>query len=217
MLFFHLSETLFYFSPSIKTTFILILFFITIGSFFIFSVIQIKKYFKANTIDEISIGSKEIGNHYSNIKDTLLNSIQLIESKNTSSVLLTNAAFEETYKKVKHLNFFEMIDYSKLKKYLIIFSSVLLIFFSLQFVESIKRRNIKILRFIQIIILNQMSFHLEVLTQNVKVKKGEDIVLRVKSYGIVPEDIIFLHLNQILNLNLMSMLLKKIRTIFILI
>ena len=75
---FSLSETVFYFSPSIKTTFILVLLFVTLGSFFIFSGLQIKKYLKANSIDEISIGSKEIGNHFSNIKDTLLNSLQLI-------------------------------------------------------------------------------------------------------------------------------------------
>ncbi|MCW8850745.1 MAG: hypothetical protein OQJ81_12255, partial [Melioribacteraceae bacterium] len=114
----------------------------------------------------------------------------MIESKSTSSVSLTNAAFEETYNNVKHLNFLELIDYSKLKKYLITFCAVLFIFISTQFVDSIREGTLRFLDFPNNYI-KPNEFYFEVLTQNVKIKKGEDIVLKVKSYGRVPENIYF--------------------------
>ena len=77
---FSLSETLFYFSPSIKTTFILILLLITIGSFFIFSVLQIKKYFKANVAfsenDVLTISRDTIEDLLNDLPQVLLPAMQ---------------------------------------------------------------------------------------------------------------------------------------------
>ena len=187
---FSFSEVLFYFSPTVKTILVLLLVLSMLGSFVIFSFKQIKNYINSKTINEISKGSDEIGNHFSDIRDTLLNSIQLVEQKKSSSVSLTNAAFEETYKKVKHLNFIELLDYSYLKKYLIIFCILLVLIISSQFVNNIRTGTLRFLSFANEYVKPD-EFALEILTKNARIKKGDDFVLKVQSHGIVPDNIVF--------------------------
>lgn len=185
-----LLEAVFYFSPTYKFA---ALIFLTIAllaliSSFIFN--PVIKYLNAGSIKEILKGSDEIGNYYISVKDNLLNSIQLIKQNyNTSSKNLANAAFEETFAKVKNLNFSELLNYSRLKKYFILlFGITLIIIVSLMSSQILQESAFRLLDYNNEYV-RPNDFGLEVLTKNEKITKGTNLNVEVKSYGLTPEDI----------------------------
>ncbi|MCB0729765.1 MAG: hypothetical protein KDC88_01930 [Ignavibacteriae bacterium] len=139
---------------------------------------------------EIEIGSEEIGKFYPQIKDNLKNALQLINDKNTfSSNQLIEAAFENVYDKTADLNFLEKIDYKELRTKFKIFATA--IFFSLLLffiVTPLKSGAIRIIQFNKDF-SKPLEFSLTSITENQKIKKGENISIEILGEGKVPEDI----------------------------
>jgi hypothetical protein len=82
--------------------------------------------------------AKRVGNFFPDIKDNLVNSIQLIEDKNNYgySEPLVQGAFESIYNKTKSLDFTKVVNYKSTKKYfqlsagVIVFSVIVFAIFS---------------------------------------------------------------------------------------
>lgn len=189
-IFFSSLESFFYFSVKIKTFIIIsILFVFTLLTLY-FILTPLKKYFRSKSFDEIEKGADEIGRYYPNIKDNLLNALQLIASdKSNSSQQLTQAAFENIYNKVSELNFYEILNFSQLKKKIIAVYSVVIIA-SILFVSftPLSKGALRLIKFTQEFI-KPIEFSLEVLTKNKKIKKGDNILIKVKISGKSPSSI----------------------------
>ncbi len=178
-----------YFSTTVK--FILLIFFLVLSTslFALWVLKPLTNIFKKNTIKEYNNTAKKIGGHFPDVKDNLLNSLQLLEDKETISLPLTNAAFEAVYKKIHKLDFTKILDYTELKKNTNIFITVFsLAFFSLLVFPQIRSASLRLIHF-NTQYTKPSEFILEVLTGNLKIKKGENVALKVKAIGRIPEKI----------------------------
>ncbi len=178
-----------YFGTSIKFIFF-ILFSVTVIVFFIIWIlIPVIKLFKKNSFDNYQKAAIKIGNHFNGIKDKLVNSLQLLEDRNASSLKLTEAAFETVYKTIENLDFLNIIDYSKVKKMFRIFFAVFSIaFFSLLVFPQMRSATLRLIHF-NTQYSKPSEFILKVLTGNVKTKKGKNVTIKVKAIGKIPEQV----------------------------
>ena len=183
-------EVLFYFNPDIKTTLIIFIVLLFVLVFTYSALNWIRDFIQANKINRIESASKEIGKYYPTIKDNLLNSLQIISGNTSnSSEYLINAAFENTYSKVSAFNFLELINYNKLKKYLvalgiILVTSIILFATFNSFLLGASR----LVNF-RTEYNKPVEFSLEVVSGNKKIKRGQNILLEIRTVGNAPRNI----------------------------
>ncbi len=178
-----------YFSTNVKLIFLIIITILFVSTFILWSLKPLIKIFKNKTLDDYYSISKKIGFFFPEVKDNLLNSLQLLEDPDTESQSLTNAAFEAVYKKISNLNLNKIIDFSPLKKITNIFFSIFaLAFFSLLVFPQIRAASSRLLHF-NTQYIKPSEFNLEILSGNVKIKKGENVVLEAKAIGNAPKEI----------------------------
>ncbi len=183
-------EVIFYFGKDVKTGFIILLFLIFIAIFSSSAYNWISSYINSNKFHQIESASKEIGDYYPNIKDNLLNSLQIISTKSSeSSAALIDAAFENTYRKVSAFNFIEIINYSKLKRNLIVFFSLLFTVFLLFAAFGPIREGASRLLSFRTEFTKPVEFSLEIISGNKKIKRGQNILLEVKANGKIPKSV----------------------------
>ena len=182
-------ESFNYFSPEVK--FILFIVFLTffILLLFLWVLKPLKNIFKKNTLAEYYHISKKIGFHFPEVKDNLLNSLQLLEDKHNTSLSLTNAAFESVYKKIHKLDLAKIIDYTSLKKIFNIFIALFsLSFFSILVFPQMRSASLRLIHF-NTQYIKPSEFNLEVLKMNFKIKKNGTLTIKVKGIGKVPDNI----------------------------
>ncbi|MCP4970613.1 MAG: hypothetical protein GY932_08480, partial [Arcobacter sp.] len=180
---------MFFLSSSIRTGQIFFLFVSLILFFFLWIFNPLAKYFKKKSHSEIFNVSKSVGNYFPDVKDNLLNSLQLLDYKNSASENLIEAAFEKVYNQIKEINFLEIINYSSLKKDSKIFFAILSVFISCLLISpSISSASLRLINF-NSDYSKPAKFYLEVITGNDKIKKGNNILLTVKGNGELPNDI----------------------------
>ena len=131
-----------------------------------------------------------VGNKFTEIKDNLLNSLQLIsENSGQYSNQLINAAFENVYNKSKGYNFKEIADFSKITKQLrnssIVSGAVILLFIIVPGLSSSANR-----------IMNYNTnftpppkFVFEITPGNAEFTKGDNVTIKIKTIGEHPEQI----------------------------
>jgi len=188
-LFFSVIESIFFSSSSIRSGQIFFLFVSLILFFFFWIFKPLTIYFKNKSHSEIFEVAKSVGNYFPNVKDNLLNSLQLLDQKNNSSKNLIEAAFAKVYNQIKEINFLEIINYSNLRKYSKIFFAILSVFISsLLIFPSISSASLRLINF-NSDYSQPAKFNLEVLTGNDKIKKGNNILLSIKGKGELPNDI----------------------------
>lgn len=117
--FFLFVESIGNFNSGFRTIMVLLLTVITALLFAVYSVFPILKaygYFRKTDYLKTAF---QVGHRFTDIKDELLNSLQLItkENKYNSSPVLINKAFESIYEKIKPVDFTSIVDFSKSKKY----------------------------------------------------------------------------------------------------
>ena len=132
----------------------------------------------------------EVGGKYPDIKDDLLNSLQLLsENAINFSTQLVNAAFERVYKKTKSYNFQEVVNYSSARKHLrnasIVFGSVFLLFV---FVPGLGLSGYRIMNY-NTSFTPPPKFVFEVSPGNTDITKGDDIKITVAVKGNKPSQI----------------------------
>lgn len=189
-LLFTLLEVIFYFGTDAKTGLIILFSLLLIIIFSHSAYNWILFYVNSNKIHQIESASKEIGDYYPNIKDNLLNSLQIISNKSSkSSDALIDAAFENIYNKVSAFNFLEIINYYKLKKFLIAFLSIIIAAFLIFAVFSpIREGALRLLSF-RTEFTKPVEFSLEIISGNKKIKRGQTVFLEVKAEGNIPKNI----------------------------
>ncbi|MFZ1292469.1 MAG: DUF4175 family protein [Melioribacteraceae bacterium] len=191
-----LLETYFYFSQNVRTIFAIILF-----AIFIFSLIpaavNFYKLLKKPNQPLIESASNEIGFHFPQVKDKLLNSIQLLKTDDSNfSPQLKNAAFLDVFNSVKNLQFAKVINFSRLK-YFIKFASLTILTFLIFifFNQNFRNASNRIINFDKTF-SRPNEFSLEIFPGNLEIKKNENVEIKISATGNAPNTIEFFTKNQ---------------------
>ncbi|MGD8779557.1 MAG: hypothetical protein PVH88_11425 [Ignavibacteria bacterium] len=132
--------------------------------------------------------AEKAGGHFNNIKDDLLNSIQLLNSKDkfNKSGELIELAFNKVYEKVSGLNFNEAVNLKGTKKYLrvslVTFAAFIILLFAFPDLYS---ASIRIAQYDKTFTPPQ-EFYFEVSPGSIDLTKGKDVEIKIKPVGKNP-------------------------------
>jgi len=118
-LFFSLLENFFYFDKAVRKLIFFGFIGISLFSTFLFIGIPLLKYFRLGKLIDHERAASIIGNHFSDVKDQLLNVLQLRKQAETgTSRDLVYASIEQKTERIKLVPFRSAIDLGKNRKYL---------------------------------------------------------------------------------------------------
>ena len=133
--------------------------------------------------------SKIIGNHFPEVKDKLLNILQLKQKSNQSDLLL--ASITQKSEEIKPISFNKAIDFtSNLKyiKYALIPAFIWIIFFLTGTTQQLSESFNRVVNH-SVAYQPPAPFYFKLTTTNLKVIKGEDITVYVQTNGnIIPNE-----------------------------
>ena len=177
------------FKSVIRTILFFVFILAAIGSISYLIVLPLLKYFNVFKKWDYFYSAAKVGKHFPEIKDDLLNAMQLVSSDKTSTIYspnLLDAAFKNVYERAKPIRFESIVDFTKVKKLAIYLLSVF-VFCALlfAFVPGLQAASNRLVNFNQEFI-PPAKFYFEVYPGNAEVTKGEnvDFVIRVK--GEIP-------------------------------
>ena len=154
-------------------------------------VIPLLKYFKLLSKPNYDDVAKKIGSNFPDVKDELLNVLQLseLQDKQLYSSNLINAAFARVYEKVKSINFESVIKFDKAKQ-LLLYVAGAVVFVALLFftIPGLKAASSRLINFNQEFIPPQ-KFTFEVYPGNTQVTKGQDVAIKVQVKGEKPSEV----------------------------
>jgi hypothetical protein len=182
-------------AANFKSIFRTILFFIFIlasaGSVSFLVLMPLLKYFNVFKNRDYFYSANKIGKFFPEIKDDLLNAMQLISSDNNFlySTSLLDAAFKNVYQRAKPIQFESVVDFSKVKKISIYFFSLFVFCASLLvFVPGLQAASNRLVNFNQEFI-PPAKFYFEVYPGNTEVTKGENVDFIIRIRGEVPQKV----------------------------
>jgi hypothetical protein len=189
---FSLFELVAYSKSTVRTILFFALILLTIGSVIYLIILPLLKYFNVFRNRDYFYSANKVGKHFPEIKDDLLNAMQLVSSsKNNSlySTALLDAAFQNVYERAKPIRFESIVDFCKVKNLSVYFLSVFVFcFLMFAFVPGLQAASNRLVNFNKEFI-PPAKFYFEVYPGTAEVTKGEkvDFVIRVK--GEVPQKV----------------------------
>jgi len=192
---FSLFELVAYSKSIIRTILFFTLILLTISSISYLIILPLLKYFNVFRNRDFYYSANKVGKYFPEIKDDLINALQLVSSDNDNSLYsasLLDAAFKNVYERAKPIKFESIVDFSKAKKlsmyFLLSFVFCVLLFV---FVPGLQAASNRLVNFNQEFI-PPARFYFEVYPGNDEITKGEnvDFVIRVK--GEVPKKVFLL-------------------------
>ena len=188
---FALLEMLFHFSSAVRTILILIFLVILIGGLGYLFLLPMLKYFNIFRKTDYFKTAVQVGKNFPEVKDDLLNAMQLVSTYNLSSLYsssLINAAFYQVYNKTKAIRFESIVSFKKAKQLLFYFSGVIVFaFILLAYVPGLNAASGRLINFREEFIPPQ-KFYFEVEPGNSKITKGDDVRISFRVIGPVPKE-----------------------------
>lgn len=184
-----LTEYFFRFSSTARTVLFFLFLVISLYSFYRFFLHPFALFIKGKIQKDRYSGAKRAGEFFPEIKDELLNALQLLPVKGDKryySEDLVRAAFERIYQRTNSINFSSAIKFDKAKKALR-YTVPALVFIIAVFVLSgdLQAASYRILNFGQNFVPpRKYSFIIE--PGNYQLAKGENVTLSAKVTGEVP-------------------------------
>ncbi len=190
--FFSLSELAGNFKSIIRTILFFALILITISSVGYLIIVPLLKYFNVFNKWDYFYSANKVGKHFPEIKDDLLNAMQLVSSDKSNrlySTALLDAAFKNVYERAKPIRFESIVDFSKVKKLTFYFISSL-VFCVLLFaiVPGLMAASNRLVNFNKEFI-PPAKFYFEVYPGNSELTKGENVDFVIKVKGEVPKKV----------------------------
>ena len=137
--------------------------------------------------------------YFPQIKDDLLNAIQLVSAGSGSSFYsygLINASFKNIYEKTKNIKFESVVDFKKVKELFAYFLAVSVIASLLFiFVPGMQAASYRIANFNREFMPPQ-KYSFKILPGNSQVTKGEDVNISIKIRGGIPSSVYLAFKNQ---------------------
>ncbi|MCL5030362.1 MAG: hypothetical protein M1480_15230 [Bacteroidetes bacterium] len=187
-----LLEMFAHFSSGIRTAIFFSFIILFAGFIFNFFIIPALKYFKIFRRTDYYKTASKVGNHFPDLKDDLLNSMQLVsQEKNEAkySKSLVDAAFYNVYAKVKSIDFSHVVSFKKAKA-LLLYSvgTILSCIILLAFVPGLKAATFRLVNYNHEFI-PPPKFVFEVEPGNSKVTKGDNLNITVKVHGKISNEV----------------------------
>ncbi len=189
---FAIIEDIFNASSLIRTILISILLIVLSAALVYYFLIPLLKYLNIIRKNNYFKIAERIGNHFEEIKDDLINAIQIVtnpDNVKNYSLPLIEASFKNVYFRTENINFSSIINLASAKKIsiyllgIIIISTILLISF-----PSLNLASYRLIHFNREFV-SPPKFIFEVSPGNAKVTKGENISIYVKIVGMAPKNI----------------------------
>ncbi|HED37388.1 MAG TPA: hypothetical protein ENI76_03970, partial [Ignavibacteria bacterium] len=189
---FVVAETLGHFPSSVRTILFFIFILVSFSTFLILFILPILKRFNIFRKTNYYKAAEKVGKYFPDIKDDLLNAIQLVSGKNKQtgySSGLVEAAFENVYNRTKPVNFESIINFNKAKQLFSYVAGIIIIFGALYFlVPGIRAASNRLLNYNkEFIVPPEFTFKIE--PGNAKVTKGDDISIVIKIAGQKPDKV----------------------------
>ncbi|NUN08274.1 MAG: hypothetical protein HUU54_03780 [Ignavibacteriaceae bacterium] len=186
------SEWLFNFSSSVRTVVFFGCIISAVAAFSFYVLIPAaRKHFSFRRTGYYEAAGK-IGSIFPEIKDDLINSLQLI-NKNENTVyspVLINAQFASVYEKVKGINFSKGISFDLPKKIARYTVGILLLFSALFLFSGFSSAAYRLINFSSDF-TPPPKYTFIILPGNVNISKGEDVLVRIKVNESLPKSITF--------------------------
>ena len=185
-------EFLFNFSSIVRTISFTIWMLITGSLIFINVLFPLSRAFNIIPSRDYFETAKRTGSFFPEIKDELINSLQLVSDKSLTSlysVNLIDEAFRRTYHKVENLDFESFVDFKSLKKKI---KNLVLVFIPILFLVIINNGLISAAN--RVFLFNTefippQEFYFEIYPGNIQVPKGNSINIQVIIIGRQPSEI----------------------------
>ncbi|MBN1301953.1 MAG: hypothetical protein JW995_12125 [Melioribacteraceae bacterium] len=135
--------------------------------------------------------AENVGEHFTQIKDELVNAFQLYENRLDESYSkdLTNGAIKKIYLKSKGINFTESLNFSPVQKYLkITFTVIVLTVVVFALFPDMRGASFRVIYFDKEF-SRPPEFAFELHPGNYKLTKGDDVVISAHTIGEQPESI----------------------------
>ena len=192
---FSLVELISYFNSTIRTVLFFVFLLISIGAISYLIILPLLKYFNVIGGRDYFYSANKVGKYFPEIKDDLLNAMQLVSSdKNNSlySTSLLDAAFKNVYERAKPVKFESIVDFSKAKKlakyFVLLFAFCASLFV---FVPGLQAASIRLINFNQEFI-PPARFYFEIYPSNTELTKGKNVDFVIKVKGEIPKKIFLL-------------------------
>jgi hypothetical protein len=178
---------------SIVRTVLFVLFILIAGGLFIYFIIYpILRYFGFLRKESYTSAANVVGKNFPNIKDDLLNSMQIVsevKQKSFYSLGLIDAAFKNLYSRVKDLNFSSTVKFERPKKILPYFIGLTAFCIALfTFVPGMTSASHRLINFTREFV-PPSKFIIEVNPGNKEITKGDDLLISVRINGSKPNDV----------------------------
>jgi len=178
-------------SSIVRTVFFVMFLAIVILSFMLLFIIPFLRYSKILGQTDYDTVAKKIGEKFPEVKDELLNALQLNLIKDTQlySSNLISAAFIRIYEKVKAINFDSAINFDKAKRLLLYVggSTVFMVLLYLS-IPGLKAASYRLVNFNKEFI-SPPRFTFEVSPGNSQATKGQDVAIKIRVNGEKPKDV----------------------------
>lgn len=189
---FTIIEDIFNASSFVRTILISLLFTAILGAFVYYFLIPLLKYLNIIRENNHFKTAERIGNHFEEIKDDLINAIQIVtnpESVKNYSLPLIEASFKNVFSRTENIKFDSIISFASARKIFIYLIGIIII--STVLFISIPSLNLASFRLIHFnrAFISPPKFLFEVSPGDAKVTKGENISIYVKIVGIAPKNI----------------------------
>ncbi|MBS3944646.1 MAG: hypothetical protein KGZ42_04060, partial [Melioribacter sp.] len=183
-------ESLFGFNSFIRTIIFYALLLSTAILLIYFVLIPYAKSFFLFSNPDFHSASKKVGDAFSEIKDELLNSIELLSGNYSGySAELVNEAFKRVYKKTESVDFKKSIDFSGTKrKFRIGLASAIASVILIILVPGFSASALRIINYSRDFTPPQ-KFYFNVIPGNKEITKGESIKITITANGESPSKI----------------------------
>ena len=182
---FVLSESLFHFHSGTRTVLFYVLIFLSI---IIFAGLILPSLYNFLKKPDLFSAADKVGASHPQIKDELLNSLQLLKEKDKNySEELIDGAFEKVYRKSEGIDFNDAVKMNTLNS--LMKRSAAILFFALFFIiffSGLRASAFRLINYQQEFIVPP-SFAFEVYPGNTTLTKGDDLEIRLEIKGDLPE------------------------------
>ncbi len=182
------------FSSTLRTILFILFILAALGFLVVFLGIPFIKYIGSIRKETYFDAAQKVGANFPEVKDELLNSMQLIseiEKGNLYSANLIDAAFRKVHERVKSLNFQSIINYERAKKILPYFVSITILCLTLiLFVPGLNAASFRLLNFDKEFV-PPPKFIFEITPGNKEITRGDGIEISIKVKGSKPKSVFF--------------------------
>ena len=183
------------FNSSLRKTLFFGFLLVSVVTLIRYIVIPLFKLYKLGKFIDYTTAASIIGTHFGEVKDKLLNTLQLIKEGESSENKLITASINQRIEELKPVPFSKAIDISLNKKYLKYASIPLVIFLAILFVNAkiIKDGAERIVNYTKEYV-PEAPFQFNVLNKSMNVVENEDFELKVKLTGSEIPNQVYLNL-----------------------